>query len=213
MLYVSVDIETTGLDKDKHQVLSIGAIIEDTKLKLPYDQIPKFYGLILRREITGSPVAITMNKEIIELIGSYIEGKPEIKESMEEKYGKIFYEEDEIIRQLFHFLLKNGFKYPLDLTETQVKIDGKTKPITINVAGKNFGTFDKGFLQQLPWFQKLIHVRQRIIDPANSFVDWINDDTLPSLDECKKRAGIEGTVSHNALEDAWDVIQVLRKNY
>jgi hypothetical protein len=24
-------------------------------------------------------------------------------------------------------------------------IDGKTKPITINVAGKNFGTFDKLF--------------------------------------------------------------------
>jgi hypothetical protein len=37
-----------------------------------------------------------------------------------------------------------------------------------------------------------------------------NDDTLPSLDVCKKRANIDGNVSHNALLDAWDVIQVLR---
>jgi hypothetical protein len=92
-------------------------------------------------------------------------------------------------------------------------IDGKSKPITLNVAGKNFGTFDKLFLQELPWWQKLIRTRQRVLDPAILMVDWNNDKSLPNLTTCKERAGIEGVVTHDALEDAWDVIEVLRKFY
>ena len=222
MKYVSIDIETTGLDRDKHQVLSIGAIVEDTELKLPYDLIPKFYGIILRHEITGSPRALSMNKEIIEMIGCYIEGKPEVKTIMEQKYGKIFYNEEVIIPELFYFLFKNGFGYGLDFLSVSIKhenglplplINGKTKPLTLNVAGKNFGTFDGVFLKTLPWYQKLISVRQRILDPAILCVDWKNDESLPNLAECKKRTGVEGIVTHNALEDAWDVIEVLRKSY
>jgi hypothetical protein len=44
-------------------------------------------------------------------------------------------------------------------------------------------------------------------------VDWNNDKSLPNLTTCKERAGIEGVVTHDALEDAWDVIEVLRKFY
>jgi hypothetical protein len=221
MLYVSIDLETTGLDRDKHQVLSIGAIVEDTKLKLPYDQIPKFYGVILRYEISGSPRALTMNKDLIEMIGAYMEGTREVRDMMEQKYGKIFYYEDEIIPALFKFLFMNGFAYSLydrniigfDDSKTCPVIGTKTKPVTINAAGKNFGTFDKPFLEKLLWFQKLINVRQRILDPAILCVDWTHDETLPNLTECKKRVGVEGIVTHNALEDAWDVIEVLRKKY
>ena len=42
---------------------------------------------------------------------------------------------------------------------------------------------------------------------------WKNDDAAPGLGLCKERAGIEGIVTHNALEDAWDVIEILRKFY
>jgi oligoribonuclease len=87
------------------------------------------------------------------------------------------------------------------------------KSITINVAGKNFGVFDKLFLQDLPWWVKLIKVRQRILDPAILMVDWNSDESLPSLSVCKERAGFNNHVTHNALEDAWDVIEILRKNY
>jgi hypothetical protein len=92
-------------------------------------------------------------------------------------------------------------------------INGATKPITINVAGKNFATFDMLFLKQLPWWQKLIKIRQRVLDPAILVVDWKNDMSLPNLKQCKERTGIEGIVTHNALEDAWDVIEVMRKFY
>jgi hypothetical protein len=60
-------------------------------------------------------------------------------------------------------------------------MNNATKPITINVAGKNFATFDKLFLQELPWWQKLIKIRQRVLDPAILMVDWKNDTSLPNL--------------------------------
>ena len=42
---------------------------------------------------------------------------------------------------------------------------------------------------------------------------WKNDDAAPGLGLCKERAGIEGIVTHNAIEDAMDVVQLFRKFY
>jgi len=36
---------------------------------------------------------------------------------------------------------------------------------------------------------------------------------LPSLGQCKERAGFEGTVAHDALEDCKDIVKLLRKKY
>ena len=55
-----------------------------------------------------------------------------------------------------------------------------------------------------------------MIDPAILCMDWTTDAGLPNLAECMKRAGIEGVVTHDALQDAIDVVRVLRsitKNY
>ncbi len=218
MIYVSIDIETSGLDSEKHKVLSIGAIIEDTEKKLPYEECPKFNAVVLQNEITGSPRALTMNKGIIAMIGEYLEGTNDVRFNMDTILNYSFYEEDEVVKKFYEFLWNNGFA-TLDSPSTHVNgkltpiIDGKTKPITLNVAGKNFGTFDKLFLQQLPWWQKLIRTRQRVLDPAILCVDWHKDNSLPSLTTCKERTNIGGEVTHDALEDAWDVVQVLRKFY
>lgn len=207
MVYVSVDIETSGLDHEKHKVLSIGAIIEDTEKKLPFMECPKFNAIVLQREIVGSPRAITMNKEIIAIMGEYLEGDAELRTKYDTHLDYSFYKENEVIKEFYYFLDSNGLGHGL------INNSGGIKPITINVAGKNFGTFDKLFLQELPWWQKLIHTRQRVLDPAILMVDWNNDNSLPNLTTCKERAGINGIVTHNALEDAWDVIEVLRKFY
>jgi hypothetical protein len=156
----------------------------------------------------GSPRAITMNKNIIGLIGDYLDSDEETKQNYQTHSDYLFLEKDEVVKRFYGFLYVNGFG-----DETSPKIDSNTKPITINVAGKNFGTFDKLFLQQLPWWQKLIRTRQRVLDPAILCVDWVNDKSLPSLTQCKERTKVDGIVTHNALEDAWDVIQVLRKFY
>jgi len=221
MIYVSIDIETTGLDPLSNNVLSIGAIIEDTSKKLPYDECPKFNAIVLNKQLQGSPRAITMNKEIISMMGEYLEGTDEVRNVLNNNSGYKFYEEEDVVKEFYRFLWGNGFGYELgpgDFVNTidgveYPAIGGKTKPITLNVAGKNFGTFDKLFLQELPWWQKLIRTRQRVLDPAILCVDWNNDTALPSLTQCKERTNVEGIVTHNALEDAWDVIQVLRNFY
>ena len=214
MIYVSIDIETSGLDSEKHKVLSIVAIIEDTEKKLPYEECPKFNAIVLQNEITGSPRALTMNKEIIAMIGEYLEGTNETRHLMNTHSDYSFYEKEDVVKKFYAFLWVNGYGdvEPNQLLATY-KIDSNSKPITLNVAGKNFGTFDKLFLQELPWWQKLIRTRQRVLDPAILMVDWKNDKSLPNLTTCKERAGVDGIVTHNALEDAWDVIEVLRKFY
>jgi len=215
MKYVSIDIETTGLDTENNQVLSIGAVIEDTKTKLPLEKIPKFHAIVLQRQLHGSPRALTMNGRLIELMGEYLEGdnlkKLELSEIID------FYEEDEVAKEFYEFLYPY-FGPPSDeYTVGELVHDksfwGKAPVLKINVAGKNFGTFDNVFLKKLPWWQKLIIAKQRIIDPAPLFIDWENDEELPSLKICKTRAGINGEVTHDALEDAWDVVEVLRNFY
>jgi len=211
MKYVSIDIETTGLDPENNQILSIGAIIEDTAKKLNFEDIPKFNAIVLQRQIVGSARAITMNKGLIELIGEYLEADNETKEKHRKYSGFNFYEPDEVIKEFYYFLYNN---YGTIESEYEIpSIIRNTKHILINVAGKNFGTFDQMFLKQLPWWQKIIRVKQRIIDPAILCCDWVKDDELPSLKICKERLGVDGIVAHNALEDAWDVIQILRKFY
>jgi len=208
MKYVSIDIETSGLDTENNQILSIGAVIEDTTKKLPYEDLPKFYAIVLQRRISGSPRAITMNAGIIEMMGIYLEGSKEVRDTFK---GVIdFYEPDDVAKAFYKFLQPH-FAEP---SESEIEdIRQVKKPLLINVAGKNFGTFDNVFLKKLPWWQKLIIAKQRIMDPAMLFLDWENDEELPSLTICKGRAGIEGNVTHNALEDAMDVVEVLRKFY
>lgn len=222
MVYVSIDIETSGLDFEKHKVLSIGAIIEDSEKKLPYEECPKFNAIVLQNEIVGSPRALTMNREIISMMGEYLEGNDATRQNLQTHSDYSFYEKDDVIKEFYYFLDKNGLGHGLTNSGGYAEvidgvhrpmINGGTKPITINVAGKNFGTFDKLFLQELPWWQKLIRTRQRVLDPAILMVDWNNDTSLPNLTTCKERAGVKGIVTHNALEDAWDVIEVLRKFY
>ena len=216
MIYVSIDIETSGLDYEKHKVLSIGAIIEDTEKKLSFEECPKFNAIVLQNEIVGSPRAITMNSEIINYMGRYLEGNDDVRDECKKVTMYEYFKEDEVVKEFFKFLVSNdtiNIEWENDWKDGGVYIGSNTRPVTINVAGKNFGTFDKLFLQQLPWWQKLIRTRQRVLDPAILCVDWKNDKSLPSLITCKERTNVEGIVTHNALEDAWDVIQVLRKFY
>ncbi len=89
-----------------------------------------------------------------------------------------------------------------------------SKPITISVAGKNFGSFDMQFLIKQPDWTNHIQISHRLLDPAMLFWDPIKDKRTPSMEECKIRAGfVETTVAHTTLADAWDVIQLLRTKY
>ena len=66
MLILSVDVETSGLNPEKHQILSVGVVVEDTTKKLPFHKIPKFHCAIVREEIVGGLFALNMNRDLIE---------------------------------------------------------------------------------------------------------------------------------------------------
>ncbi len=224
MRYISIDIETTGLDADFNQILSIGAVIEDTLNPLPFEELPKFHAVIKRESVYGSIFALNLNRDLIQAIKDYSEARTEeLKQEVEESFGAKFYHEDEVVEALFQFCYDNGL-VPVDpdFLNKQIKIvNGKPYPILtsnmpkvyLNCAGKNFAGFDKKFLEKLPRWKQVFSIRSRVLDPGILFVDWINDESIPSLDECKKRAGIDGVVTHNAVEDAMDVVMLLRQCY
>ncbi len=224
MKYLSIDIETTGLDSENHQILSIGVIVEDTEKKLPFEDIPKFHCAIVREEIRGSLFAINMNRDLISNTNAWNCYNEPDKKDLENRTGMIFCKEEEVVPHLFRFLYDQKMldKSFYNSIPSYIEVHaGKTYPILnsniatshLNVAGKNFGTFDKLFLEKLPRWKQLFKVRQRIIDPTILFTNWNEDEQLPNLTTCKERAGTGGEVTHNAVEDAWDVIQLLRTQY
>jgi hypothetical protein len=238
MKYVSIDIETTGLDPENCQVLSIGAVIEDTQKLLPLEELPRVHIAIRRENISGSMFAINMNRALIEQIVDFENATITRKEELRNSTDTVYVREDEAVRALFHFLYEHG---GLDVTDTEgwshaaindafervpstdkegkmvlksfPALTSKMKPYVINAAGKNFASFDIKFLERLPRWKQVFKVRSRILDPGVLFVDWKNDDAVPGMSECKKRANLPELVTHHAVEDAIDVIMLLRTTY
>jgi len=183
MKYLSIDIETTGLDPEKCDVLEIAFIIEDTENKLPREYCPTLHLFLDNDFYNFEPKALEMNSETMDII-----------KKLKEKQHYSLCKPGEITEKINSFLFENN-------------ID------TITLAGANLEGFDMKFLSRFLTKLTLLRFNRRAIEPAHYFVDWAKDEKLPSLQECKKRAGIEGDVAHNALDDAWDVIQVLRTQY
>lgn len=201
MKYVSIDIETTGLNPNKCAILSIGAVIEDTKKELPIEHLPKFHAAIIHRSgFYGEPFALNMNKNLIETIMRYEKpgNKHVDKEAIRIESGMKFFQEKAIIREFDSWLAANGLNI--------------STPVLF--AGKNIENFDIKFLERLPGWN-VIHKLNRTIDPAILYVDYERDEHPPSLNECKRRAiemglDINLEVQHNALEDALDVVKLIR---
>lgn len=200
MLYVSIDIETSGLNPKKDQILSFGAIIEDTNKMLSFEDCPKFYATLVHRHIKGSPKALLMNVDLIKDISDYLENGDFDLYDGDKIWNGIFIDPSSLTSRFQLFLYDYGFRH----------VDSKYR---INVAGKNFSMFDMLFLNNVPGWDATIHVNKRVLDPAILYFDLMRDSELPSLDLCKMRAEIDGNVNHNALLDAWDVIQLIRHKF
>jgi len=195
MRYVSIDTETTGLDKERCQLLSIGAVIEDTENPLPLEEMPQFHCIIVHDFIEGQPFALNMNKEIIEILG---------------RYAVASYQQKALIAQ--EVLDEKGI-YLLHMHEVANKfldfIDDNNMPRKFVVAGKNYNAFDRIFLSNVPNWDSHFPIHRRVLDPATSLTKT-TDEVPPNLEECLKRCGIIKGIAHDAVEDAFDVVQVLR---
>jgi oligoribonuclease (3'-5' exoribonuclease) len=180
--YVSIDIETTGLDEDTCQVLSVGAVIDDWVS--PIKELPAFHCYVDHRVFHGSAYALSMHPKIFHVIAC-------------NRFGKdpVVYNPAEVAEAFEKWLSYN-------------KIYTHTEKIV--VAGKNFGSFDHQFLKRLPMWKAMIRMKHRFIDPGNLYYDPMIDDGPPDTETCMARAGILGEVAHTALEDALVVVKLIR---
>lgn len=187
MKYISIDIETCGLDPLNSSILEAAFVIEDTQKYIPLESLPCFHTYFLPENgklYKGEPYALSMHSHIFKRIAKL---EPEYSYHKPSQIGEI----------LSNFLIKNGFKYD------------EFGKIPINVAGKNFASFDLQFFNNQTDINKYIKIRHRSIDPSILFTK-LEDEVLPGLDLCKQRAGLDSQVSHNALDDARDVIALIR---
>jgi len=195
--YVSIDIETTGTNPETCQVLEVGAVIEDTQLLLPVADLPRFECIVAHPEYTGSAFALNLNQRILQILA----GLEDTKDQKE-------------YRKCFNILgagqVVGEFRKFLDANYTTAADRNPSGSVTITVAGKNFSRFDWEFLVRLPGWTNQINFSRRVIDPGVLFTDWKNDHRLPGLGDCMKRAGLDKEVSHRAVEDAMDVVELLR---
>ena len=200
MKYLSIDLETTGLDENDCQILEFGAVLEDTNNILPLDELPKYHAYIKhpKGNISGNIFALHLNAGIIE----------KLRNEKELKDTHNYIKNEDLADDFLAWLKMQGMEIKSSTYNNQTNYH-----CTITVAGKNFSSFDKKFLDKVPGFRNKIRMRQRAIDPSVLFVDWEKDECLPTLDECKEKAGIDGVVTHLAVDDALDVVKLLRKTY
>lgn len=190
MKYVSIDIETTGIDPVENDIIEFAAIIDDLSVRKSLQDLPKFHRYIKKDGFyVCDSKAISMNSKIFEKINANIEDCIYINDLMY-AFG--------------NFLQNNGIE------------PNKYGQIIINVAGKNFGSFDYQFLKNKiskdNWNN--ISFRKRFIDPAILYYKE-GDFSLPDLPTCVERYQNETNYkykwnSHNALDDAMEVVKLVR---
>lgn len=194
MKITAVDLETTGLNPKRCQILEIGLAIFDFQnpqhQNCSIEELPTFSTYVFNSDnsIQGEYYAINMNQKIIE---------------------RILHREDPEISKLYDFC-------PIEQLTTKVSnfLQQHYQPEEqIILAGKCHDALDIPFLKQHSKLWETNNFHFKIVEPAMLFFDPNQDQEPPGLETCLKRAGINKKVTHNALDDALDVIRLLRSKF
>jgi oligoribonuclease len=194
MRYIAIDIKTTGLDPERHQILEIAAVADDLNGEMSPNT---FHCFVLHDEIVGSHRAICMNAEIIREI-----------DSMRDDYWRIHQESTErglIPPLLFPGDVASQFRYWLRKHGV-----GHEQPVTF--AGKNVAGSVLPFLRKFPNWCNFIPSYHCMIDPAVYYLR-LDDKVVPDLKTCLHRAGLSVTREHRALDDARAVVDLVRCHF
>ena len=123
MPYVSIDLETTGLNYDYCQILEIGAVYDDwTK---PVAELPVYHRYIQDTVYTGEPFGLALNAAILKRLSGDAEDNWLLASEVAEDF-------------VDWLQIDCGW--------------GNTDNHKITATGKNFGTFDLPFLRKIGRF-------------------------------------------------------------
>lgn len=198
MRYVSIDIETTGLDHKKCDIIQFAAVIDNLNERTPLKELPKFNAYFYKDNYIGEVIALSMHGEIFKKIAAAKKEKIEY----DDLTGSHFISIKDLPSFFRNFLTGNG-----------IEEDYRTGSIVLNVAGKNAASFDIPFLKEKVQNWEQVYFRQRVLDPAFLYFDPNKDKELPDSKKCMERAGISGPVCHTALEDALTVVELIRNKF
>ena len=179
-MYVSIDVETTGLDTDKFQILQLGAVAwtnDDINECLTFEMNldptrgePRGnYG----RSIVGDPYALALNGWLLKEIA---DGKGACHSTVRDEFGQF----------LHQFNTRAGV----------VQGGGY-----IWAVGQNFGAFDWPFLKNIPGFQKKLF-SHRFTEVGTFMADRDGPHSgTEDFTRIAEKYNIQGEV-HHALFDA-----------
>lgn len=149
MRYLSLDIETTGLDPETCQIIELAAIVADTEdNEILLEELQTYHVLVEHDLYYGEAYALAMNKEIL----------AELADPNFTDIKKIYVED-----------LADHFSNWL----IQVLPDTK-----ITVAGKNVASFDNLFLRKLNNYDYL-RFSHRMIDVGSMYWNPSKDSKVP----------------------------------
>jgi len=195
MKYLSIDIETTGLDPKTADILEVAAVLDDLKHpEVAVEDLPYFRAVIVQERYTTDAYCASLHKALWDEIKSV--------DNERIKCSGWYLDAGNILKKT-HYISPN-FLYAI--FGDWIFADFSVKRIT--PAGKNFGSFDLQHLKKLDSrIEQLFS--HRCFDPGSLYFK-VGDKKIPDLATCLERAGFEKTVKHTALDDARDVIRVLR---
>jgi DNA polymerase III alpha subunit (gram-positive type) len=188
MNYVSIDIETTGLNPFLDQVLEFAAVADD--FESPIDDLPIFQRLIKRERVHGNPFAMSMNAEILKAISNSVIGFIGTNRTT----GCV--QEDQLLYQFAAWLKMLDYD-----------------PMNLKVAGHNASGFDVQFIKRLPGYGQVVQCHHRVLDVGSLYFQPA-DHELPATQKCLTRAGLGGTpLEHRAVPDALNAVKLIRRKY
>lgn len=221
MDYVSIDLETTGLDPNTRDILEFAAVLDTIDPSsgvpvTPVDRLPYFRAVIVQETYRTDAYCAALHKKLWEEIKAVDKGRiqgeghylgrwdgRQLHEDLERSKGLAAYEQ---FGPLTHYTEP---QYAIGLFIDWLRDQGITK--SIYPAGKNFGSFDLQFLK--PLVDKTVGERlpfkHRAFDPGSMYFS-AGDTELPDLTKCLERAGLQPDSLHTALGDARDVVRLIR---
>lgn len=190
--YVSIDIETTGTDRNNDDIVEITAKIDDLSNIKSVDELPRFHCYVVKERYSGNAWALAQHAEIFDAIRN--------------NHPDCIHEENVTLKLQRFIEHNNGY-----INKMEKDLYNNKSDIIILPAGKNFSSFDLHFLYRLPEFVGRIGFPTRHIDVGNMYLK-ATDIKPPSLTECAKRAGLNMEVTHRSDNEV-DMVILLVRNF
>jgi hypothetical protein len=196
---VSIDIETTGFHPQNNDILEVAAIVssldaDDREFLTNAHGANRFHCFIIHETERWDPATLQFH-----IRNDFFKYKEEMLKRKVPAYRPY-----EFVVQLGMFLAN------LDVWN-QSQQDRKEN-YSATAVGKNFGSFDLQFLNNLADFGKQKYFRHRAIDLGNLLWDpKIDGNLLPSSEKCADFLGKVTTVKHRAMDDAELMLNLLVK--